>query len=307
MPPGPQSCARGRTRGLGLVALFLLAGCATSGGPGMRRPPGGMVTHGHLGPTQAPRFPGRDTSSFQYSDTLRAQCASGIAAACVTLYGKEAASVAAVANAVSGARETPKPPALDELTRGSIEEKLAKCADDARSDVLLRHKADFPNGGRPTADECKQFSTDPNFRGKTWAQQLGIEMHEAARECAKAALKLIVPGRFSLEQRYRYDRATKQKKPVSADEEKALVKSGNAGELKGSLVPDVVIHTGDLLAVQAVYDFKFRCVNDGEPPSWDTYEAGSPYQGKTQGQMYEQVFGFETAPATISPRIGVTR
>ncbi|HZH74504.1 MAG TPA: hypothetical protein VEY88_00635 [Archangium sp.] len=264
-----------------------------------------MVTHGHLGPTQAPRFPGRDTSSFQYSDTLRAQCASGIASACVTLYGKEAASVAAVANAVSGAHETPKPPALDELTRGSIEEKLAKCADDARSDVLLRHKADFPNGGRPTAEECKQLSTNPNFRGKTWAQQLGIEMHEAARECAEAALKNLVPGRFSLEQRYRYDRATKQKKPVSADEEKALVESGNAGELKGSLVPDVVIHTGDVLTVQAVYDFKFRCMNDGQLPDWERYGRGHPYNGKNQEEIYLDAFGVK--PLRVTPRLGVIR
>jgi hypothetical protein len=91
-------------------------------------------------------------------------------------------------------------------------------------------------------------------------------MHEAAQKCADAALKKLVPGRFSLEQRYRYDPNTKEKKPVSAEHEKALVESGNAGELKGSVKPDVVIHAGDLLAVQAVYDFKFRCVNDGDSP-----------------------------------------
>jgi len=304
MPLEPQSCARGNTRGLGLVALLLLVGCVTSGGPGMKRPPGGMVIHGHLGPTQAPRFPGRDTSSFQYSDTLRAQCASGIASACVSLYGKEAASVAAVANAVSGARETPKPPALDKLTQGSIEEKLEKCANDARSNVLLRHRGSFARD-TPTREECNRLSMDPKYEGKTWAQQLGIEMHEDARNCAEAVLKNLVPGRFSLEQRYRYDRATKQKKPVSADEEKALVKSGNAGELKGSLVPDVVIHTGDVLAVQAVYDFKFRCVNDGRPPSWDEYERGHPYYGNNQGDMYLEAFG--VTPLPVAPRLGIIR
>jgi hypothetical protein len=220
----------------------------------------------------------------------------------VAVYGKEVASVAAVANAVNGALETPR---LDRLTQASIEEALVKCADTARSEVLLRHAAHFPNGGRPTATECKQLSTDPNYKGKTWAQQLGIEMHEVARKCAEAALKDIVSGRFSLEQRYRYDRATKQKKPVSADEEKALVESGNAGELKGSLVPDVVIHTGNLLAVQAVYDFKFPCVNEEEQPAWGRYPAGHPYQGTNQRVIYQEAFGGD--PATISPRWGVGR
>jgi len=264
-----------------LVVLLLLAGCATSGGP-MR---GGSLR----------------------LDTATAGCGAGNAAACVAQYGKEVASVAAVANAVKGAMETPKPPALDWLTRQSIEEKLVKCADTARSEVLLKHAAHFPNGGRPTAAECKQLSPDPKFKDKTWAQQLGIEMHEVARKCAEAALKNLVPGRFSLEQRYRYDKNTKQKKPVSAEEEKALVESGNAGELKGSLVPDVVIHTGDLLAVQAVYDFKFRCVNEASRPDWGEYDRGHPYHGKSQGEMYEQAFGIESAPAMISPRIGVSR
>jgi hypothetical protein len=222
----------------------------------------------------------------------------------VAAYGKEVASVAAVANAVNGAMETPKPPELDRLTRESIEEKLVKCADTARSEVLLKHAAHFPNGGRPTTAECKQLSTAPKFKGKTWAQQLGIEMHEVALKCADAVLKNLVPGRFSLEQRYRYDRATKQKKPVSADEEKALVKSGNAGELKGSLVPDVVIHTGDLLAVQAVYDFKFPCVNE-EQPAWGRYPEDHPYKNINQRTIYQEAFGVN--PVSISPRWGASQ
>lgn len=179
-----------------------------------------------------------------------------------------------------------------------------KCADFARSEVLVRHEADFANG-RPTATECKQLSTDPSYKGKTWAQQLGIEMHDEARKCAEAALDKLVPGRFSLEQRYRYDRTTKQKKPVSADDEKALVESGNSGELKGSLVPDVVIHTGDLLAVQDVYDFKFNCATNGPPPQWTRYPERHPYEGIGQNEMYEEAFGVE--PALVSPRFGVSR
>ena len=276
-------------RGLGLMALLLLAGCATSGSG------------------SASRFPGRESSSLRFVDTAKAGCGAGNAAACVAQYGKEIGSVGAVANVVTAALETPKVPALDRLTRESIEEALAECADFARSEVLVWHRADFVNG-RPTATECKQLSTDPKYKGKTWAQQLGIEMHEEARKCAEAELKNLVPGRFSLEQRYRYDRATRQKKPVSAEHEKALVESGNSGELKGSLVPDVVIHTGDLIAVQDVFDFKFPCSNDEEPLGWDVYrKPDHPDHGKNQGEVYRDAFGVELPPARVIPRWGVIR
>jgi len=253
----------------------------------------------------SPRLPGRQSSRLGL-DTATTGCGAGNAAACVAQYGKEIGSVGAVANVVTAALETPKVPALDRLTRESIEEALAECADFARSEVLVWHRADFVNG-RPTATECKQLSTDPKYKGKTWAQQLGIEMHEEARKCAEAELKNLVPGRFSLEQRYRYDSATKQKKPVSAEYEKALVESGNSGELKGSLVPDVVIHTGDLSAVQDVFDFKFPCSNDERVPGWDSYKPDHPYHGKNQGEMYREAFGGELLPARVSPRWGIIR
>jgi hypothetical protein len=235
-------------------------------------------------------------------DTATAGCGAGNAAACVAQYGKEAASVAAVATVVNGALDRPK---LDQGTRDAIERALVECAEFARSQVLLRHAADFENG-RPTATECNQPAKNPRRKGLNWAMQLGIEMHEEARECAEERLGKVVPGRFSLEQRYRYDSDTKQKKPVSAEDEKALEESGNGGELAGSLKPDVVIHMGDLLAIQAIYDFKFRCENDRDPPSWTQYQSGQSYHGKSQGEMYEQAFG-EIPIAMITPRWGVIR
>jgi hypothetical protein len=68
-------------------------------------------------------------------------------------------------------------------------------------------------------------------------------------------------------------------------------------------VPDVVIHTGDLLAVQAVYDFKFPCANDGAQPRWDSYPEEHPYEDVNQGQMYWEAFGVK--PARVAPRLGV--
>jgi hypothetical protein len=130
-------------------------------------------------------------------------------------------------------------------------------------------------------------------------------MHQVARDCVEERLKDLWPGRYSLEQRYRYDRQTGSKKLVSAEEESLLVKTGNAGELKGSLKPDVVIHSGNPLDVQAVYDFKYPCVNTDKAPRWNEYPDGHPYQGKTQRYMYREAFGVE--PARIIPRLGVVR
>ncbi len=211
--------------------------------------------------------------------------------ACVALYGKEMASTTAVLKVV-----------FDETTKKSIEEALEKCADLARSGVLLRYSKQF-KGPAPDADECKQ-ETKSQGRRVTWAMRLGIEMHEVARKCAEEALGKLRPGGFSLEQRYRIiDLETGEKELVSAEEERALEESGNGGELKGTLKPDVVIHEGDPLHAQAVYDFKFPCGENGEPPDWGRYPKGHPLAKHTQKSAYARYI----APlvARIIPWIGV--
>ncbi|HZH78584.1 MAG TPA: hypothetical protein VEY88_21325, partial [Archangium sp.] len=84
-----------------------------------------------------------------------------------------------------------------------------------------------------------------------------------------------------------------------------LEESGNAGELLGSLQPDVVIHAGDPLQVQEVYDFKFPCVNTAKEPPWDDYPEGHPYADLDQGEMYGRVLAKN--PARVVPRLGVIR
>ncbi|WP_375771580.1 hypothetical protein NR798_12000 [Archangium gephyra] len=195
--------------------------------------------------------------------------------ACVALYGKEMASTTAVLKVV-----------LDATVKKSIEEELEKCADLARSEVLLRYPKQF-KGPAPDAGECRQ-ETKSNGRRVTWAMRLGIEMHEVARKCAEEKLGKVRPGGFSLEQRYRIiDLETGEKELVSAEEEQALEESGNGGEMKGTLKPDVVIHEGDPLHAQAVYDFKFPCVDVGAVPKWTQYPPGHPFAGFTQGRMYQ--------------------
>ena len=135
--------------------------------------------------------------------------------------------------------------------------------------------------------------------------QLGIEMHEEALSCAEERLGKLRPGGFSREQRYRYDPRTGRWKLVSREERQALEESGNSGELLGTLVPDLVIHTGDPLQAQEVYDFKFPCVDIDRSPEWGKYPPGHPYADSTQGDMYQLLFGLK--PALVAPRWGVIR
>jgi rRNA maturation protein Nop10 len=242
---------------------------------------------------QPPRTPSYSNAAPAASfDSATASCRHN-PSACLAAVGKEVASAAAVVKL-----------ALDEDTRKSVEEALTRCADSARSEILLRHEGDFKDL-TPTADECNQPAKNATRKDVTWAMQLGTEMHEEARNCAEAALSTLLPGRFSLEQRYQYNRQTGRRRLVSAEEERLLEETGNAGELLGSLKPDVVIHSGNPLDVKAVYDFKFPCVNIDTAPDWNKYPPGHPYQGSNQGAMYHEAFG--EAPVRIVPRLGVIR
>jgi hypothetical protein len=239
----------------------------------------------------------RGGQGFRYSNAPVASVDSATAScrhspsACLAAVGKEVASVGAVAKVV-----------LEETAQHAIEEKLKECADLARSEVLLRYPRQF-KGPTPNASECKQETTDRRGQQVTWAMRLGTEMHEVARQCTEDALNDLRPGGFSLEQRYRYDGATKQWKLVSTDQERLLEQTGNGGELMGTLKPDVVIHPGDPLIVQAIYDFKFPCANTDKPPEWRAYPKGHPYEDMNQGDLYEEALG--QPPRMVVPRIGI--
>ncbi|PTL79398.1 hypothetical protein DAT35_34985 [Vitiosangium sp. GDMCC 1.1324] len=264
---------------LKMVALGLLmaqSACVTTASRG---PQGG--TPGHYGYSNAPV--GIDSPSATCRNSL---------SACAALYGTEVASTGAVLKVV-----------LEETVRKSIEEELTKCADLARSEVLLRHEGQFEKLS-PNANECKQMTKDATGRRVTWAIRLGLEMHEVAQKCADLALSGLRPGGFSLEQRYRIiNRETGEKKLVSTEEEDALVDSGNAGELTGTLKPDVVIHEGDPLNAQAAYDFKFPCVNTDQPPDWGRYPEDHPFENETQKSVYLKYIA--SFVARVLPRLGV--
>ena len=68
---------------------------------------------------------------------------------------------------------------------------------------------------------------------------------------------------------------------------------------------DVVLHDGNPLNVEDVYDFKFPCVNTATAPPWRVYPDGHPYEKLSQGEMYEEALQVE--PARVVPRLGVIR
>ncbi len=130
---------------------------------------------------------------------------------------------------------------------------------------------------------------------------LGEEMHRVALACAAAVLSALRPGGFSVEPRYRYEPRTKQWEFMSAETETMLLEEGCYGELKGTLKPDIVIHSGHPLRALAVYDFKFPCFRL-EPGNWCRYSSG-PHQGLTQDGVYEKALHVQ--PFKILPRVGV--
>jgi len=243
---------------------------------------------------------------YGYDNSVSAACRQN-PALCSTLSGKELAEVGIMVASVGSALQV-----LDNLTRRSIEQALVECADLARSEVLLRYPTTF-KGPIPDSNECNEWTVDVQGNSMTWAMRLGTEMHEVAAQCAQKQLDKLRPGGFSVESRYRYDSRTGRWKQVSPEEERALVESGNQGELRGTLKPDVVLHSGNPLDIQAIYDFKFPCVIPDTSTRitwWDRYPKGHPYQNFDQAQMYQKLLGQTvTSPtqnvARIVPRWGV--
>ena len=139
----------------------------------------------------------------------------------------------------------------------------------------------------------------------TRAMRFGEEMHRVALRCAKEKLEKLRPGGFGLELRYRYDPKTGRLTLVSPAEEQLLLRQGRGSELRGTLVPDVVLHDGNPLNVEDVYDFKFPCVNTDTAPPWREYSEGHPDEGSSQGKMYGEAL--QVKPARVVPRLGVIR
>ncbi|HEX5749904.1 MAG TPA: hypothetical protein VFZ09_26975 [Archangium sp.] len=176
-------------------------------------------------------------------------------------------------------------------TRSSIEQALVECVEWAHGEVNRQRFG----GQSPSREQCREElpGADPCGKKVTRAMQLGTEKHALARQCVEQKLNARIPGRFSLDQRYRYDPRTGQRQLISREEARTLLQQGCGEELKGTIVPDVVIHTGNPLEVLAVYDFKFPCPISN-PPDWREYANGS-----LQGDTYRQILG--VGPDLVAP------
>jgi hypothetical protein len=191
---------------------------------------------------------------------------------------------------------------LEENERAAIDKVLAECADDARSEVMLKYFKD----GRPTREECEEVvGTDRRGQPITRAMQLGVEQHEVALRCAAEKLNKLRPGGFTLTPRYRFDLKTGKTEFIPPEGVEQLLRQGRSEELRGTLEPDLVIHEGDPRRVQDTYDFKFPCMNTGNPSPWRKYPEGHPYEMRNQGDIYQEALG--RSPARVQPRLGVYR
>ncbi|MCY1047731.1 hypothetical protein OV208_40920 [Corallococcus sp. bb12-1] len=188
---------------------------------------------------------------------------------------------------------------LDEALLEQVTEAMEECADKARTDVILEHF-----GTRsPTREECLKEVIDPQGKTVTRAMLLGVEMHRVALRCAEEKLKDLRPGGFSIEPTYKYDPKSRKKTWLSQAAVDRIIQNGNHGELRGTLVPDVVIHAGHPEKSLAVFDFKFPCVDITKRPKWREYPPGHTYEGSDQGAMYRQAFG-ESAVYQVVPWLG---
>jgi hypothetical protein len=70
------------------------------------------------------------------------------------------------------------------------------------------------------------------------------------------------------------------------------------------LRPDIVIHTGNPLRANAVYDLKFPCPGSNHP-DWTRYPEESPFRGLRQGDVYDTAL--KTEAARVAPVWGIIR
>ena len=175
---------------------------------------------------------------------------------------------------------------LDEALHLSIKEALKECANQARTTVLLKRL----NGRRPTPQECNE-NVEWEGRMLTRAMWLGNLMHDDALDCIQEKLELLRPGGFSLKQRYRHNERTGETTLVSKDEVKRLIEQGRKNELKGTIEPDVVLHSGDPLHPEDVYDFKFPCADISRAPPWREYPTTRSRRKLNQKDAYESALG----------------
>ncbi|RYZ43457.1 MAG: hypothetical protein EOO71_03665 [Myxococcaceae bacterium] len=143
------------------------------------------------------------------------------------------------------------------------------------------------------------------FQGCGGKGQLRLDSATSACRTQPAEkLDELRPGRFSIEPTYQYDQDSEKTTWLSQDKVDSIRRDGDFFELKGSLVPDVVLHEGHPLKIQAAFDFKFPCIDLSVWPKWRDYPQGHPYEGSSQRDMYIKAFRTQSV-FRVSPWLGV--
>jgi hypothetical protein len=219
---------------------------------------------------------------------------------CALLNGQEAGAAPTVRSGAEIASIAATLRFLSPELKLRIERTLHECAAWADAEVNRRRLG----GNTPSRQQCQEVlpTLDPCGQKVTRAMQWGTEKHGLATQCVQEQLDTLIPGRFSLEPRYRYDRPTGQAQWLSPAEVRALLQQDCGKELKGTLVPDVVIHSGNPLQAVSIYDFKFPCPADNEA-IWRMYGHEHTYKGLNQGQVYVEALKSEAA--LVTPRRGI--
>lgn len=194
--------------------------------------------------------------------------------------------------------------ALDEEAKRAVESVLRQCAEQARSEVILLYQ----DGKDPTVAQCNEQVRNARGEIVSRAIWLGEQMHVVALACAGKGLEAVVPGRFSIEPTYRLNPRTETLTPLSNEEVELLKQPRFLYELKGTLAPDVVIHSGDPIRVSAVYDFKFFCSNAAtqDAPDWRAPTKRASPTDPTQKDKYMKAFNLGPEQVLrVIPRWGI--
>ena len=167
------------------------------------------------------------------------------------------------------------------------------------SSMLLAACAGVPGRGAPDryAQSFDSATSACRQNPALCAQVAGAEtvVPQAARRLAETGASVAAVGMALI---------TKQTTFISEEEAQSLLRQWRGDELKGTLRPDVVIHSGNPLQVRAVYDFKFSCADGSRPTPWTRYTEG-PHQGFDQKQVYRDALRVE--PFRIVPWLGIIK
>ncbi|HZH77626.1 MAG TPA: hypothetical protein VEY88_16495 [Archangium sp.] len=180
-----------------------------------------------------------------------------------------------------------------------IEQVLFLCAKDAHLSIN-----DQELGAPPTEAQCKEVVRREGNTDITRAMDLGSKKHARALECARKQLEGVFPDNVSIEPLYQKDVYTGLWRWVDPLQVAQWLSDGLFHLLRGTLVPDVVIHAaGDPNKVQRIYDLKFPCPAE-KFGFWNVYHRGHPHHPRDQRQLYGELGGQEP-PVIIHPIYGI--